>query len=60
MMAQYNPSYPLTMKGTGLSKRQEIPSPRGPPLPDVAGANPRSTWSGKCTSAASSQGTKTP
>jgi hypothetical protein len=47
--------YPLTMKETGLSKRQEIP-PRGPPSPHVAGANPRSTRSGKCTSAASSQG----
>jgi hypothetical protein len=48
-------SYPLTMKETGLSKRQEIPA-RGPPSPHVAGANPRSTRSGKCTSAASSQG----
>jgi hypothetical protein len=46
---------PLTMKETGLSKRQEIPS-REPPSPHVAGANPRSTRSGKCISAASSQG----
>jgi hypothetical protein len=43
------------MKETGPSKRQEIP-PRGPPSPHVAGANPRSARSGKCTSVASSQG----
>jgi hypothetical protein len=43
------------MKETGLSKRQEIPL-RGRPSPHVAVANPRSTRSGKCTSAASSQG----
>jgi hypothetical protein len=44
-------SNPLTTKETGLLKRQEIS-----PSPHVAGDNPRSTWSGKCTSAASSQG----
>jgi hypothetical protein len=43
------------MKETGLLKCQEIPL-RGPPSPHVAGADPRSTRSGKCTSAASSQG----
>jgi hypothetical protein len=48
-------SYLLTMKETGLSKRQEIP-PSGPPSPRVAGPNPRSTRRGKRTSAASSQG----
>jgi hypothetical protein len=47
--------YPLTMKETGISKRQEIP-PRVPSSSHVAGANPRSTRSGKCASAASSQG----
>jgi hypothetical protein len=42
----------LTMNEIGLSKRQETP----PPSPRVAGANPRSTRSGKCTSVACSQG----
>jgi hypothetical protein len=43
------------MNETGLSKHQEIPL-RVPPSPHVAGANRRSTRSGKCISAASSQG----
>jgi hypothetical protein len=43
------------MKEICLSKRQQIPLPRGRPSPRVAGANPRCTRTGKCTSAASSQ-----